>query len=319
MMRYKPMLPTLTSELPAGSDWCFEIKYDGFRCLLYIDESEIDLYSRNLRSLKAEFPEIVHEAEQIQQHSEDLPILLDGELCILDTPLKASFSKIQKRGRMKKEAKIQEQVTATPATYLVFDLLMRSGNLLKNEPFHKRKRFLEEWVDGREYPTVNKEHHSPIQWIPFSDDGDALFAQVKESKGEGVVAKRRNSVWVPGKRTNDWLKVKRLYRGFFIVIGLDEGNGYFHVAVVNDEQLQPIGLFSHGLEGQEREALIQIVKKNQVRKRNNQIEVTPRICVELEFLEIYQMQLRHPRFIQFRLDIHWEDCTWEALQMQMEN
>ncbi len=318
-MRYKPMLPILTSELPAGSEWCFEIKYDGFRCLLYIDESEIDLYSRNLRSLKAEFPEIVREAEQIQQHSDDLPILLDGELCILDSSTKASFSKIQKRGRMKKEARIQEQAAATPATYLVFELLMQSGRHLKNEPFYERKRILQEWMDGREYPTVNKEHQSPIQWIPFSTNGDALFAHVKETKGEGVVSKRRNSVWIPGKRTNDWLKVKRLYRGFFIVIGLDEGNGYFHVAVVNDDQLLPIGLFSHGLEGQEREALIQIVKKNQVTKRGNHIEVTPRICVELEFLEIYQMQLRHPRFIQFRLDIHWEDCTWEALQMQMEN
>jgi bifunctional non-homologous end joining protein LigD len=319
-MRLKPMLPTLTSELPSGGDWCFEIKYDGFRCLLHIDQDEIDLYSRNLRSLKLEFPEILQEAQRIQkQYGNDLPILLDGELCILQSDTKASFSHIQKRGRLKNEAKISDASQSSPATYLVFDLLILRGKSVKSEPFYKRKELLQNWMNTTSYPTVTNEIEVPIQWIPYTTDGDALFVQVKDSKGEGVIAKRKNSTWIAGKRTDNWLKIKRLYSGFFIVKGYDEENGYVHVAIIQEEKLQPIGLFSHGLEGKEREALIQIVKHNQVGRKGKLIEVSPRICVELEFLELYQMQLRHPRFVQFRLDIHWEDCTWEALQTQMDS
>lgn len=319
-MRYKPMLPTLTSELPSGSDWCFEIKYDGFRSLLYIDKNLIDLYSRNLRSLTTEFPEIMEKAKDIQRNKKDsLPLLLDGELCILESDTKASFASIQKRGRLKKEATIRERAANTPATLLVFDLLTLSGRTLKNQPYRERKHQLETLMNDLSCPLVSVNDQSRIQWIPSFQDGSQLFERVKDAKGEGVVAKRKNSLWLAGKRTNDWLKVKRLYRSIFIVIGFDEGNGYVHVGILLDDKVQPIGLFSHGLEGKEREALIQIVKKNQVGKTGNRITVNPRICVELEFLELYQMQLRHPRFIQFRLDIHWEDCTWEALQKQMEN
>ncbi|MCF6136794.1 RNA ligase family protein [Pseudalkalibacillus berkeleyi] len=298
----------------------YEIKYDGFRCLLYIDEEEIDLYSRNLISLRTGFPEIVKEATRIQnEYNEDLPILLDGELCVLESDIRASFSQIQKRGRLKNIEKIQQHTLLSPVTYLVFDLLVIGGKPLKSETYINRKQQLQSWMNKMSYPTVNHDFQTSIQWIPPQSDGESLFNQVKSKKGEGIVAKRKNSLWISGKRTPNWLKVKRLFRGFFIVTGFDEGNGYVHIAVIKDKKLEQIGLFSHGLEGKDREALIQIVQNNQKGRKGTLIKVSPGICVELEFLELYNMQLRHPRFVQFRLDIHWEDCTWEALQTQMDS
>ncbi|MGP4082241.1 non-homologous end-joining DNA ligase [Pseudalkalibacillus sp. R45] len=319
-MRHRPMLPTLSSRLPEGEDWFYEIKYDGFRSLLYIDHTHIDFYSRNLKSLKENFPEIISEAERIRETSNDeLPLLLDGELCILESDIKASFSSIQKRGRLKNELKIQQQQFQLPATLLVFDLLIQSGSSLMGSSYKQRKELLQQWMESHDYPKVSKECASSIQWISHTLDGEALFEDVQKHHGEGVVAKRLKSLWLPGKRTKEWLKVKRLFRGFFIISGFDEKNGYAHVAVLDGSELIPCGVFSHGLEGKEREALIQIVKNNQIKKTGSLIEIAPRICVELAFLEIHENQLRQPRFIQFRLDIHWEDCTWQALQNQMDN
>ncbi|WP_408010661.1 non-homologous end-joining DNA ligase [Pseudalkalibacillus sp. A8] len=320
MMRHKPMLPTLSSRLPGGEDWYYEIKYDGFRSLLYIDQTGIDFYSRNLKSLNANFPEIITEAERIREHvSNELPLLFDGELCILESDFKASFSAIQQRGRLKNEAKIQQQQTIVPATLLIFDLLIQNGKNLMNVSYTQRKKLLQEWMDIQQFSKVTKNSTNRIQWIPFSPDGHTLFQQVKKHHGEGVVAKRDKSFWLPGKRTKDWLKVKSLFRGFFIIVGFDEKNGYAHVAVRDGSEWLPMGVVSHGLEGKDREALIQIVKNNQIYKTGSLIEIAPRICVELAFLEIYKHQLRQPRFIQFRLDIHWEDCTWQALQKKMGN
>jgi bifunctional non-homologous end joining protein LigD len=169
------------------------------------------------------------------------------------------------------------------------------------------------------FPMVGIGCQSRIVWIGSVTDGNALFDQVKASEGEGIVAKRKNSVWTEGKRTTNWLKVKRHYVGTFIVTGYDESNGYVHVGILIKGQLQPIGLFSHGLDGKDRDALVQILKNNSLAKNGHRIEVAPRICVDLTFLELYQLQLRHPRFLRFRLDQDWEECTWEALQKQMEN
>ncbi|MCF6409247.1 non-homologous end-joining DNA ligase [Pseudalkalibacillus salsuginis] len=319
-MRYKPMLPTLSSRLPEGEDWYYEIKYDGFRSLLHIDQTGVDFYSRNLKSLDANFPEIINEAERIRENAKDsLPLLLDGELCILESDYKASFSAIQQRGRLKSIAKILQQQAKIPATLLIFDLVIHNGKSLVDDPYIRRKKQLEEWMDRHRFPQVCRESANRIQWIPFTSDGHSLFQQVKNHHGEGVVAKRDRSLWLQGKRTKDWLKVKSLFRGFFIIVGFDEKNGYAHVAVRDGTELLPTGVVSHGLEGKEREALIQIVKNNQIKKTGSLIEIAPRICVELAFLEIHEHQLRQPRFIRFRLDIHWEDCTWRALQKQMGN
>jgi ATP-dependent DNA ligase len=86
------------------------------------------------------------------------------------------------------------------------------------------------------------------------------------------------------------------------------------VGVVKENIISFIGLFAHGITGQEKEALIQIVKNNKSSQQGSFIAIDPSICVELSYLELYKEQLRQPRFLRFRFDVNWEDCTWQSLQ-----
>ncbi|WP_257349202.1 RNA ligase family protein [Pseudalkalibacillus decolorationis] len=320
MKPIKPMLPTLVSSIPEGDEWNYEVKFDGFRALLHIDQEQILFHSRNLHSFYDTFPEVIQRAKQLQQqYSDTLPLILDGELCMLESKWKADFSKIQKRGRLQRIEKIKQAQKQSPATYLVFDQLMLSGGSKSQIPFHIRKQTMSNLMQSLEIPDVSISNPSTIQWIEAEAEGISLFEKVRKERGEGIIAKRLNSFWNPGKRTRDWLKIKVGLRGVFIISGYDLKNGFVHVVLHDHGSFVSLGLFSHGLEGSEREALIQIVKANQIEQTGSLIRVSPGICVELEFLEIYDQQLRQPRFIQFRLDVHWEDCTWEALQKQMDN
>src|SRR4051794_32569062 len=106
----KPMLPSLTFDLPVHPDWLYEVKYDGFRAILEWNTQGVELTSRNGKALLPQFPEI---KEFLLKHEKQfkpfLPLQLDGELVSLENTHKANFSMIQVRGRLKSDRKISEQ------------------------------------------------------------------------------------------------------------------------------------------------------------------------------------------------------------------
>src|SRR4051812_6464311 len=111
----KPMLPSLTFDLPVRPDWQYEVKYDGFRAMLTWNQKGIELISRNGKNLLPQFPEIKQFLLQYEtQFKPYLPLQLDGELVYLENTHKANFSAIQVRGRLKSEKKIEEQAARFP-------------------------------------------------------------------------------------------------------------------------------------------------------------------------------------------------------------
>src|SRR3954454_25069133 len=141
----KPMLPSLTFDLPVRPDWQYEVKYDGFRAMLVWNSTKIELISRNGRDLLKQFPEIKEFLLRYEvQFKPYLPLHLDGELVYLENTHKANFSAIQVRGRLKSEKKISEQATRSPCRLMVFDLLLVKGKGIYTEPFYKRKEALAE-------------------------------------------------------------------------------------------------------------------------------------------------------------------------------
>lgn len=308
---YKPMLPTLVESVPKGSNWIYEAKYDGFRCLLYIYENRIELISRNLINISDSFPEIIREIiEKIDIFEKHKPLVLDGEIAILESQFRADFEKIQIRGRTKIEKKINHFASETPAHYIAFDILMDQGISLLNEPLllrknHLTKLFSDLGLNTEIYQT------SKLLNIEFFQNYEELLPHIETEYGEGIVAKKLNSTWDEGARTTNWLKIKNWKVANFIILSYEKQNGYFHVGLVKNQQIVHAGLFLHGIKDEERMALYKIIKTNATKEDSKFIFIDPSICVELLFLDWYKDEIRQPRFSQFRLDVTWEACTWE--------
>ncbi|MBD8067453.1 DNA ligase D [Bacillus sp. PS06] len=320
-MKLRPMLPTLIFEAPKGSDWLYEIKYDGFRTLLYWDHGRIELISRNGNLLNEQFPEIIEYCrDQERLFSEDFPLIIDGEVCILESSYKASFEQIQIRGRLKNKEKIAATSAIKPAHFLAFDLLLIQDKSIMTDPFINRKKQLEDlFLKHNLMKIVDIQQNQLLQLIPYHSSFQEIWEKVQAEQSEGIIAKKRNSPWEEGKRTTSWYKIKNWQRGNFFITGYDQANGFFHVSVLRDKEIYEIGLFSNGLASEERDALLQVIRQNQHEgTKIGYVSVNPGICVELLYLELYKEQLRQPSFSKFQFDIDWSECTWENLQRKMD-
>lgn len=120
-----------------------------------------------------------------------------------------------------------------------------------------------------------------------------------------------------GKERHHGIRLKIGKRVVLLSLDSIRKNGFFHVSVLKQEEMFEIGLFSHGMKPEERDALLQVIQANSIEETGSFIKVSPGICVELFFLELYKDQLRQPSFSQFRFDIAWTDCTFEKLQTQI--
>lgn len=307
------MLPTLVTEIPSGNDWLYEVKYDGFRALIYVTETETKLISRNQHLLNQQFPEIVDFFEALSKQIKIAPCIIDGELCVLKTDLKANFDLIQKRGRLKNIDKIKNATKSLPVTFMAFDILMTNGDWHTQQPLFERKKLL-----GELFAHAKTDQKFFLEVAAYKN-GENLWTEIKKGHGEGIVAKHTESFWRAGTRSRQWLKIKNLQIATFFVLGYDQSNSFFHIGCLNNNKIKLIGKVGQGFRKEEKEALIAIVIKNQTKKLQSIIYINPSICIEVEFLELSKNELRHPKFRRFRFDKQWEDCTWEAIQKQELN
>jgi bifunctional non-homologous end joining protein LigD len=198
---YRPMLATLTDELPSGPDWTFEVKWDGYRALGYVRAGEARLLSRNGNDLTARFPAV---ARALAQAARSPECVVDGEVCALDEDGRPSFSAMQ-QGK-----------PDTPIVYEVFDVLEVDGEPVVDLPLSERRERLEQLVDLRD---------RTVQLSGVFDDGEALYAAAVERRLEGVMAKRAGSRYAEGRRTRDWLKIKTHGEQEFVIVGYTKGEG----------------------------------------------------------------------------------------------
>jgi bifunctional non-homologous end joining protein LigD len=186
------MLATPTpvaGQLPRGSEWAFEVKWDGIRALADARDGRLALVTRGGGDVTDAFPELAGLA--------GLPdVLLDGEVVAMDASGRPSFGVLAERIHVHSRARAAELARRVPATYVVFDVLRLYGVDLTSRPYAERRATLERL----ELPP------GPVQLSPVYDDGDALLAATLEQGLEGVVAKRRSSPYTPGRRSPDWVK-----------------------------------------------------------------------------------------------------------------
>lgn len=309
------MLPTLSFEVPKGEDWVYETKYDGFRAFLIINKDEFRFISRNGNSLIKQFPEAIAFYEQNKERLQPyIPLILDGELTILENPFKSNFFAMQKRGRLRSESKIAEAMIENPATFMAFDLLQLSGNDVTNQALIKRKEMLKHFFEKLNLPLEPDESNQTFwQYVPYSNHFDSLWKMIKQFDGEGIIAKKLASKWEDGKRTTNWIKYKNWKKVRCFITKYDKTNGYFHVGVYKENEIFPIGLFKNGLSQEEHNVLVRIMEGNATEANPQTIMMDPALCVELFYLQYYEDTLREPFFSKFLFDEKPENCTFDKM------
>jgi bifunctional non-homologous end joining protein LigD len=208
----RPMLAT-AGELPstaAEAAWAFEMKWDGVRAVVYLDHGDLRVLTRNDREVSATYPELRELATALGTRR----LVLDGEIVAFDERGRPSFGELQ--SRMHVQTPSRTLLQRTPICYLAFDLLYADGRSLLGSTYDDRRAALDELGLAGE------------RWaVPPAFDGHGAEAmRVSEAQGlEGVLAKRRDSTYQPGRRSPHWVKVKHQRMQEVVLGGWSPGAG----------------------------------------------------------------------------------------------
>ena len=295
--RYAPMAATSSEDLPRGEGWVYEPKWDGFRAIVTVSGGEVSFTSRNGNDLTERFRELARAAAHgILAHD----AVLDGEICALDDRGRSQFSLLQ---------------DGSGALALVlFDVLELDSEPLLDLPLAGRRDRLQGVVERRS---------GRVLVSPQFDDGDALLAAAREQELEGVVAKRVDSTYLPGRRSQDWRKVKVRQGQEVVIAGYTKGQGRraggFGALVVGVHEaggLRWAGNVGTGFTDTEIERLlgllkplrretspfVEIPKMPRVR-RGDVVWVEPHLVAEVAFVEwTREGRLRAPVYVGLRED-----------------
>ncbi len=189
-----PMLATLVDKPFDDDEWLFEIKWDGYRAVAFLQDGKVRLVSRNQNDLTAEYPELKDLAQNVRART----AILDGEIVALDEQGRASFSLMQQRTGFREPGRRGARNVSIPILYYAFDLLYLDGYSLFQVELEKRKELLAGIVAAGDILRYSDHHLG---------QGTALFQAAAGKQLEGIVAKRRRS-WYIQKRSREWLKMK---------------------------------------------------------------------------------------------------------------
>lgn len=208
----RPMLATLGQLPKDDSNWSYEMKWDGVRALAYIQDGRVRFTSRNDIDVTVSYPELHTLAEQLGEAQ----ALLDGEIVSFDDAGRPSFKRLQQRMHVTSAATARHLAESDPAVYLIFDLLHLDGRDLFDVPYTHRRELLEGLeLDADSWQTPPA----------FVGDGRHAVEASKQQHLEGVMAKRSNSRYLPGRRSPDWVKVKNFHTQEVVVGGWSPGKG----------------------------------------------------------------------------------------------
>ena len=202
------------TELPSDpARWAYEVKWDGMRIMTEVDRGRVTAWSANGTDATIRFPELQALGDALADHER---IVLDGEVVALDPATgRPDFGRLQPRMQAASPGSVARIAPEVPVTYVVFDLLELDGRTLTAAPYDERRAMLERTVPGGS------------GWLVAGaqSDGQALLDAVDAQGLEGVVAKRRDSRYEPGRRSAAWVKVKVRRRQELVVAGWLPGNG----------------------------------------------------------------------------------------------
>ena len=209
----KPMLAT-AGVLPVDSTpWAFEIKWDGVRAILFVEGGRVRAQSRNDLDVTSAFPELADIGKFLGMTT----CVLDGEIVALGEDGRPSFARLQHRMHVSNQREAHRRAASDPITFVAFDVLYLHGRSLLSATYDERRAMLESLhLSGQTFITTDS----------FRDvSGQDILAAAVQNGLEGVVAKRRDSAYRPGRRQSDWVKVKSFRTQEAVIGGWTEGRG----------------------------------------------------------------------------------------------
>ncbi|MBC5798371.1 MAG: hypothetical protein GIX03_01735 [Candidatus Eremiobacteraeota bacterium] len=307
-----PMLATAVDAPFDDPQWFFELKWDGYRAIAQIErDGSVAIVSRNGNDFTQKFPELAALAEAFEER----PVIVDGEICVLDDEGRPSFAALQER-----LDRFGRSGPKTPVTYVVFDLLYGNGRDLRQEPLEARKAALEGILTGRG-PVMLGKH--------VVGNGTELFALARQRGLEGIVAKKRTSTYHE-RRSREWMKMKVLARQEFVIGGWTDARGsreHFGallVGVYDGDGLLYAGSVGTGFDDKKLAAIA--AKLRPLERKTSPFKAKPKtdspahwtspaLVAEVTFTQwTRDGMLRHPVFVALRSDKDPREITRERPQ-----
>ena len=286
-----------------GPDAWVEDKYDGIRCQLHRHGGRVALYSRDLHDITRQFPEVTSEAEGLEHD-----VILDGEVLAFNRGRVLPFAALQTRlGRVQPDA---AAMSTAPVVYVAWDMLVVDGEVLLDTPLRERRARLEA------LGTPDAIVLAHLEEVHGAAEIDRRFADARARNNEGLMLKRPDSPYTPGRRGLGWLKLKRpLDTLDVVVIGAEWGHGKrrgvlsdvtFAVRVDGTDELVPIGKAYTGLTDAEIAEMTQLLLDITTLDRGHYRSVKPQIVLEVAF-DAVQASTRHRSgyALRFPRIAHW--------------
>ena len=300
--RLQPMLATLTDAPFDDAGWIFEDKYDGFRMVAKIEDGKVTLYSRNGKIISDNYIEVAKALEGVKADA-----VIDGELVALDKNGVSHFQLLQ--NALRHEAKL---------LYCAFDLMFCAGKDLRGLTLLERKKRLKEILPRHKLVAFSRHR---------KEKGKIFFKEAERQGLEGIMAKRADSTYLSGSRTDNWLKIKTAKRQEVIIAGFTAPKrtrpffGALALAVREKNGWRYIGHvgtgFSHDTLEELHGKLIKLKAEKspfagKVKDEAVTTWVKPSLVAEVKFTEwTTKGEMRHPVYIGLRADKRAEDVTRE--------
>lgn len=318
------MLATLVDKPFDGQDWLFEVKWDGYRAITFLNNESgaVRLVSRNQNDMTAAYPELRAIPDAVKART----AILDGEIVALDEHGRPSFSLMQQRtGVGEGGRRIRRTRDDIPVMYYVFDLLYLDGYNLMQAELEQRKELLASILAPGNGNVIRCSDH-------YVGNGKALFEAATQRELEGIVAKRRSSPYVQ-KRSSDWLKVKIVKRqecvigGYTDPRGARENFGSIVLGLYDDQgRLVPVGQAGSGFTEESHAAMWKRLHALETKRSPlfGKVDSTrpvhfvkPELVAEIRFTEWTHegqsggIKMRAPVFEGLRFDKKPEECKFE--------
>ncbi|GGA15307.1 DNA ligase [Paenibacillus marchantiophytorum] len=302
-----PFEPISTEELPSGSHFTSQIKWDGVRMLLYFDGSTTKLINRRGNERTLQYPELTHPQDFCSANS----VILDGEIIALDQG-KPSFYEIMRRDSARKTSTVTNAMRQVPITYMIFDILYCDRDWLTHLSLSERQAVLQKIIKPSQQ----------VQLVANHSDIEALFQVVMQHDLEGIVIKDLNSPYLINGKDKRWLK-KKIFKDLFAVVGgvtyRDKMVNSLLLGLYDDQnQLWYIGHAGTGKltmkDWQHVTEKVQSIRTNErpfinePERAKEAIWIEPSVVVKVSFLEwTPNKTLRHPS-IQSFVQLDAKEC-----------
>jgi DNA ligase D-like protein (predicted ligase)/DNA ligase D-like protein (predicted 3'-phosphoesterase) len=303
----EPMLADSVDVPPKGDKYIYEVKWDGIRALISLEDGQVKIKTRNQHDVTKQFPELLIPEKAFRANT----ALFDAEIVCLDKTGRPSFKNVISRLMASGETNIQKLSKTSQVNCYVFDCLYLDGRPLINETLLRRKEWLKDAI----------KHDTPYRVSEYIDDGDSLFEAAREHSLEGIMAKIADSKYYPGRRNDCWVKVKVRNTRECVIIGYNpsvngersQTFGGLHVAERIDDNLVYRGKVGTGFD----DAMIKHIYKqmkeleeikkpivNKVMDEKTSKWIEPKIVAEISYASLTgDKMFREPVFVRLRPDL----------------